>query len=190
MLDRVLNLIGVARISLVKDDKDVQRVQLSQGSTGSDKSESLTDDVAMVTHFGFSSNAPLKAETVVVRIGGNRSQTIAIGSSHRPSRPTGLKPGEVKLYNQRGAYVFLGADAIIIDAGGKPVTVQNADVVTVKASTKVRLETPKVEVTGDVVSRCDGTPVSLNALRDAFHAHKHTGVQTGGGSTGPTDHDA
>jgi len=32
--------------------------------------------------------------------------------------------------------------------------------------------------------------VSLNAVRDAFHAHKHSGVATGGGLTGLTDHDA
>lgn len=193
MIDRILNLIGVGRAVLVDDMKDVQRVQISQGNTGSDDGESLTDNVAVIGRFGFSSNAPPKSEHVLVRMGGNRSQTIAIGSNHRPSRPTGLEPGDAIFYRAKdgalGACVWLKDGVIQVDADGDDVMIQNAALVTVKATTKVRLETPLLEVTGDIVSRADGATVSLNELRDAYHAHKHTGVQSGSSSSGPTDHD-
>lgn len=187
MMDRILHMIGLGRVTLVDDTKDVQRLQISQGSSGSDDGESLTDHVPLIGTFGLVSNPPENAEIALVRLGGLRSGTVAIGSNHRPSRPTGLKPGEVKLYDQHGAYVFLSVDGIVIDAAGKNVTVQNVDTLTVKATTKVRLETSKVETTGDFVSRCDGTSVSLNALKDAYAAHKHTGG-TISGSTGLSDH--
>jgi len=192
MMSRILNLIGRGRLTLVKDDKDVQRLQISEGNTGSDEGESLTDDIVMIGLFGLSSNAPEKTEVVLLRLGGDRSQTIAIGANHRPSRPTNLAPGDTMLYrakdSARGAYIWLKDGVLQIDAAAGDVMVQNAATVTVKASTKVRLETPTVETTGDFVSRCDGTSVSLNALRDAYHLHKHTGG-TISGNTGATDHD-
>ena len=87
----------------------------------------------------------------------------------------------------RGAYIWLKDGVIQIDAAGGEVMIQNATTVTVKASTKVRLETPTVETTGDFVSRADGTRVSLNAQQDAYDQHKHSGG-TIGGNTGITDH--
>jgi phage gp45-like len=193
MMSRILNLIGRGRLTLVKDDKDVQRLQISEGNTGSDEGESLTDDIVMIGLFGLSSNAPEKTEVVLLRLGGDRSQTIAVGANHGPSRPKNLAPGDTMLYRAkdgaRGAYIWLKDGVLQIDAAGGDVVVQNAATATIKASTKVRLETPKVETTGDFISRCDGTPVSMNALRDAYHAHKHTGG-TISGNTGTTDHDA
>ena len=60
MVPKILNLIGAGRVALVKDDKDVQRIQATQGNTGSDDGESLTDDVAMIGLFGHASNPPEK----------------------------------------------------------------------------------------------------------------------------------
>lgn len=194
MLERLAHLISVGRVTLVKDDGAVQLAQISEGMTGSDTKESITDDIPIVVAYGFSSNAPLKAEAITVRLGGDRSQSIIIGTSHRPSRPKNLQAGETMLYRGHGndptavgAYIWLKDGVIQIDADGGDVMIQNADTVTVKATTKVRLETPKLEVTGDIVSRAGGTEVSLNDLRDAYHAHKHLGVT---GSPGTTDHDA
>ncbi|WP_299104726.1 phage baseplate assembly protein [uncultured Bradyrhizobium sp.] len=192
MMQRIFSMIGRGRLMLVKDDKDVQRLQVSEGNTGSDKRESVTDDIAMVGLFGLSSNAPQKSEVLLLRLGGDRSQTIAVGANHRPSRPTNLAPGDTMLYRAkdgaRGAYIWLKDGVLQIDAAGGDVIIQNAATATIKASTKVRIEAPKVETTGDFVSRCDGTSVSLNALRDAYHLHKHTGG-TISGNTGATDHD-
>ncbi len=198
MIHRLLNMIGVGRIELVKDDKDVQRIQVSQGKIGSDDGESLIDNVPMVGLFGHASNVPTGAEVTLIRQGGDRSQTVAIASNHRPSRPTNLAAGDSMLYRAkdgaRGAYIWLKDGVIQIDADGGDVMLQNAETVTIKASTKVRIEADRLEVTGDVISRADGTSVSLNALKDAhdalhdaYNAHKHTGG-TISGNTGVSDH--
>lgn len=69
---------------------------------------------------------------------------------------------------------------MIVDGGGLPVRVTNTPM--------LRVEAEVLECTGDVVSRADDTRVSLNALRDAYVAHHHTGVTAGSASTGATDH--
>jgi phage gp45-like len=119
---------------------------------------------------------------LLLRRSGDRSRSIAIGTNHRPSRLKDLKPGDSALYDVRGAKITLTEDGLLIDCAGLPATIKNA--------TTVRIEADTLECTGDIVSRADGTPVSLNDLRDAYHAHKHGGVQTGSGTTGTTDHDA
>jgi hypothetical protein len=52
--------------------------------------------------------------------------------------------------------------------------------VIVRASTKVRIESPLVEVTGDVVADCDGSAISLIN-------HVHSGVLSGPALTGPPE---
>lgn len=187
MIDRILHLVGFGRIKLVADDKEVMGLQVSQGNTGTDPGESITDDVPFAGQFGLSTAPPLESEVLLLRRGGDRSQTIAIATSHRPSRPKDLKPGDTMLYDVRGRHVFLNEAGIEIDAKGGSVRVVNATTVTIVASEKVRLETSTVETTGDFVSRCDGTPVSLNGLRDAYAAHKHSGVRAGTDISGVTN---
>lgn len=194
MLERLAHLISVARNTLVKDDGAVQLMQISEGMTGSDTKESVTDDIPVIWAYGFSCNAPLKSEAIVARLGGDRSQSLVLASSHRPSRPKNLQAGDVMIYRghgsdatARGAYIWLKDGVIQIDADGGDIMVQNAVNVTVKATTKVRVEAPKVECTGDFVGECDGTPISLKDLHDKYNAHHHTGITTGTGTSGLSD---
>jgi phage gp45-like len=114
-------------------------------------------------------------------LGGHRSKTIAIGTNHQPSRLRNLSLGDSAQHDVRGAYIWLTENGLVIDGAGLPATIRNCGTVTVEGD---------VHVTGDIVSRFNGAPVSLNALRDAYHAHKRGGVQAGSASTGLTDHDA
>lgn len=189
MRDFILNLFGIGHATMIDDDGEVQKLQLTEKAAGSGFKDRITDKVRRVMEFGFTSVPPIDSEVLVIGLLGDRSGRVAIASNHRPSRIKGLKPGDVALYDVRGAKITFTEDGLLIDCAGLPATIQNTTTLTIKASTKVRIEATKLEVTGDVVSRADGTPVSLNGLRDAYHAHKHTGVQTGSGSTGVTDHD-
>lgn len=183
------NLFGIGRATIVKDDGDLQLLQVTEGATGTGFQDRVSDNVPRVAEFGFASAPPIDAEVLMLNRGGQRSQAIAIATSHRPSRPKNLEPGDAGIYDVRGAKVMLTADGLVIDCAGLPAVIQNASTVTLRVSSKVRVE-GDLEVTGDLRSRADATPVSLNSLRDAYHAHKHTGVQTGSGSSGLTDHDA
>ena len=177
---RIANAIGLGRLKLLDDTGPVQMVQVDQGAIGPDNARRLLDRVRRVMEFGFVSSPPVGTEAVLARLGGSRTLSLVIGTNHQASRPRDLQEGDSALYDVRGARVWLTANGIVIDGAGMPVTVQNTP--------KVRVVADLVEVTGDVVSRADGTRVSLNALRDAYDAHKHPGVTPGVSTTGTTDH--
>lgn len=168
----IANLLGLGSATQVDDSGDLQRMQVTERAAGNGFADRVTDKVPRIGEYGFSSNPPLDCEVIVIRRAGDRGQPIVIATSHRASRPKNLQPGEVIVYGNFGGFIKFTAAGPVIDGGGQPVRVQNGD----------------VHVVGDVVSRCDGTSVSLNGLRDAYDAHKHTGVSTGTGVSGVSDH--
>ena len=174
-------MLRPGRVTLVDDSGPIQRLQISEGSLQSYGGDRLIDQVPKVGHFGLISVPPIKSEILLIALAGDRTQTMAIGSNHQPSRPKNFQPGDAGIHDVRSQMITLTAAGVTIDAAGLQVTVRKAS--------KVRCECD-VETTGDVISRVDGTPVSLNALHDAYNAHAHPGVQSGGSSTGTTDHTA
>lgn len=49
----------------------------------------------------------------------------------------------------------------------------NTQTFLIKASEKVRFETPLVESTGEIVDKCDENTVSISELRDGHVEHTH-----------------
>ena len=187
-------VLGLGRLKLIDDSGPVQRAQIDQGAFV-DGVRRLTDNVPIVNAFGFGSVAPLGSEVLIVRCGADRSQSVGIATNHQDSRPRNLKPGDSIQYDSRGRSLLMNEDGTTLDAKGGPVTIVNATTVTIedattvtiKSSESVRIESPTLECTGDIVSRADGTPVSLNALRDAYAAHTHGGVRAGTDKSAPAD---
>jgi phage baseplate assembly protein V len=175
----LVNLVGVGQVGRVDDSQEVQLLQVVERAKGQGFVDRILERITRVAEFGFASVPPIGAEILLLRRGGDRSQSLAIGSSHRPSRPRDLKPGDSGIYDVRGAKVMLTSEGLVIDCAGLPAVIKN--------SPKLRVEVDVLEVTGDIVSRADGAPVSLNGLHDAYAQHKHTGVETGPGISGPTD---
>ncbi len=173
-------MFRIGRAKLVDDTGAVQRLQVDEGDLAAYGGRRIIDRVAHVMQFGFASAPPLEAELLLGAIGGDRSQTIAFGSNHQPSRPRGLEPGDSCQYDDRGQVVKMTKDGLLIDCAGLPAVIRNF------ASLKVFGD---IQVTGDMISRCNGTPVSLNGLHDAYNAHAHP-VTAIGQPTGPTDHKA
>jgi phage gp45-like len=184
MMHRIRALLRVARVRLVDGAGPIQRLQIDDGDLGAFGGRRIVDKVAHMLQFGFASSPPLGSEVVLGALGGDRSQTIALGTNHQDSRPRDLGEGDSCLYDQRGQRVWLTDEGIIVDGAGLdlPVTVLNVP--------KLRVEATRIECTGDIVGFVDGTQISLKALHDAFNAHKHPGVAAGGASTGLTDHTA
>ena len=191
MIDRIRNLWGIGRMTLADDTGEMQLVQVTEGQAGKGIGDRVTNLVRRVTEFGFTSVPPLDSEVLVARRGGERTMSMVVGTSHRPSRLKGLQPGDTGIYDVRGAKVMLTADGLLIDCAGLPAIVQNCSTITLKATEKVTIDAPDVECTGnlkvDQLVTGDGTPVELGALRDAFNSHKHGGVKTGSDtSAGPS----
>ena len=173
LAQRLLHMLQPARVRRVDDSGPVQRHQVDLGPKGPAGALRIFENLPVVGLFGVASHPPLSSELFVAFLEGDPSKGVVVGSNHQPSRLKNLGEGDAALYDVRGAYVWLTPDGINIDAAGKRVRVQNA---------------PQIECTGDVVAYVDGAPISLKALHDAYNAHRHTGVQTGGGATGATDH--
>lgn len=108
----------------------------------------------VIGHFGFSSSMPPGTNVVALFADGDRSKGVMLGTVDPATRRAGLKPGEVSV--------------------GPSITIEihfAADQVTIKHPTKVRVESPMLECTGEVKAMCDGAFVTLS---------EHKG-HTGGG---------
>ncbi|KWR88762.1 phage baseplate assembly protein V [Cupriavidus sp. IDO] len=176
---RVLLSLARALVTTVNDSGGVQMMQVKLNAL------ETRDNTPRMSEFGLSSNPPVGSDAIVVFLGGDRSNGVVLGTVHQPSRPKNLAPGETMLYSQDGKQIYLTASGgIVVDAKNQAVTVNNATTVTIKAATKVRMETPRFECTGDVVDNCDTGGRSMASERVIFNGHNHDvhNVQ-GGGST-------
>ncbi|WP_454862473.1 phage baseplate assembly protein domain-containing protein [Paraburkholderia fungorum] len=185
---RIQMAIGRGRINTVDDSRSIQYVQVSYSKI------ETKDNIPRVMEYGYTSNPPDKTDAVAVHVTGDRSNAICIGTNHQPSRPTSLATGEVMLYQLNGIQVYLSNGGLVVNAAAMPVTVNNATLVTINAATKVRMVTPLLEVTGDIIDNVGGgspnthTMAQMRTIYDG-HTHNVVNVQTGGStitSTAPS----
>ncbi|HGM5387485.1 TPA: phage baseplate assembly protein [Serratia marcescens] len=171
---RVAMMIGLGKITGYGDAGGIQKLQYQTPLE-------VRGDTPRMAEFGFSSGLPVGTDVVLAYLGGDRSSAVIVASNNQQYRQSGLKSGETLIYNQWGMFVKLTENGIEVEAKGKPVTVANATTVTITATEKIRLETPRLEVTGDVIDNCDSNGATLKALRDAHNDHDHIvkNVQSG-----------
>lgn len=172
---RIAMMIGFGKTTLSEDGGNTQKVQYHNNME-------VRDGTIRYTDFGFSSSLPAGSDVLIAYLNGNRSNAIIFASNHPSSRHQNLKSGESVLYNQWGLHILMTEEGIVIEAKDKEVTVNNANKVTVNASTEVLLNTPILKVTGDIIDNCEGNKSTLKALRDSYNKHNHDvkNVQSGG----------
>lgn len=175
---RIQLTVGKGRITAIDDSGTAQKVQAQLNGL------ETRDQTPRLAEFGFTSNPPANSDVVILFLAGNRISGVAVATNHQSSRPTGLQPGEVQVYDLWGKSIyFTENNGIVIDAKNTPVTVNNATTVTVNASSEVVLNTPKLQVNGDIVATGDITDKvrSMAADRSLFNQHTN-----GSGTTTPT----
>jgi phage gp45-like len=144
----------VAFATVTADANDAGPVQLVQVQMfGAETRDGLPN----MQQFGFASSAPIGSVGVAVFINGDRSNGALIASGNAALRPTGLLPGEVMIY----------------DAFGNKFHMQQG---------KIRLTTPLLEVTGDIIDNCLTQPNTWRADRAIYDVHTHP---TPDGESGP-----
>ena len=135
-----------------------------------------TRDVAdRVQQYGLSSHPPAGSHVVVINVGGQRDHPIIIGADDASARPTGLAAGEVMLWAAHGQRAHLQADGgvlITTDDGHKLHLKPGGDML-IQATGTIRMETPRLEVTGDIVDQADGAGVSMGDMRTTYNIHTH-----------------
>lgn len=177
MWRRVLLAIGWGRVTFSDDSQSAQLLQVKLNDA------ETRDNTPRLAEFGLTSRPPAGADVVLVFMGGDRSKGIVIATGDQASRPRNLVIGETMLYDLWGKSIHLTeSGGIIVEAGGAPVTVNNATTVTVHASTRVVLDTPQLSVTGDIVAGGNITDHvrSMAADRALYNVHNH------GSGPGPT----
>ncbi|EOF4706170.1 phage baseplate assembly protein [Klebsiella oxytoca] len=171
--NRIASMLGVGRITAMQDSGGTQSVQY--------QTPLEVASAHRLAEFGFSSGLPVGTDVVLAFLGGDRSNPVVIATNHQGYRYSGLNPGETVMYNQWGLYIQLTEAGISIDAKGQDVTVNNAKNLTATATEQVKLITPKLLVTGDVIDNCETNEKTLKQLRDAYNDHDHEvkGVEQG-----------
>ncbi|CNB84546.1 baseplate assembly protein [Yersinia pseudotuberculosis] len=167
-------LLGIGRVTAFDDSNGVQTVQYQTPLE-------VHSDTPRLAEFGFSSGLPAGSDVVIGFLGGDRSSGMIIASHHPAYRHVGLNAGETVIYAQWGQFIKLTESGVVIEANNQPVTVSNATEVTVNASVKVRLNTPLLEVSGNIIDNADSNSATLKSLRDAYNSHNHQlkNVQSG-----------
>lgn len=109
-------------------------------------------------------------------------------------RPLDCPEGELWLVHADGATVKLlnGGDVRFTHPDGSELHFQAGGQVYAKAPGGFELEgdtniTGALTVTADITDNAPGNGVTVKQHRDAYNAHAHAGVQTGGGVTAPTN---
>lgn len=115
-------------VKLTKDSGDIQELQVSTYA------DDVTNKVERFSEFGFSSNVPLNSECVVVAIGSSKEHSIVVATNHRKSRPKDIPVGSTMIYDQ----------------AGNKIHIKNDGTIEVVASTKVTVDAPDAEFTGNV----------------------------------------
>lgn len=171
--NRIASMLGVGRVTAMQDGGGTQSVQY--------QTPLEVASAHRLAEFGFSSGLPVGTDVVLAFLGGDRSNPVVIATNHQGYRHSDLSPGETVMYNQWGLYIQLTEDGISIDAKGQDVTVNNAKNLTATATEQVKLITPKLLVTGDVIDNCETNNKTLKQLRDAYNEHDHEvkGVEQG-----------
>jgi phage baseplate assembly protein V len=164
---RVDNMVARAVLRLARDDAALQVVQL-----GIQLGE-VRDRCERFQEYGFTSVPLPGAEAVVAFVGGYRDHPLVIAIDDRRHRKMGLAAGEVALYTDEGDFVHLKRGRIIDVVAGDSLRV-TAPTVTIIASEKVRMETPLLEVTGDIRDRTEEPDgMSLRGMREVYNDHVH-----------------
>lgn len=98
----------------------IRRATLGSLSSGNGQSiqanstaDDSDDDVELFEQYGFTSAPAQGAEGVILRVGGERTNSVAICFSSRDSRFSDLSTGEVAVYNSAGSSIVLRANGNI-----------------------------------------------------------------------------
>lgn len=156
-VNRIANMLARGKVSGVKASTKMQTLQLALlDGEGKDRLEHYEP-------YGFTSHPFAGAEAAAVFLDGDRSHGLVLVVADRRYRLTGLAQGEMAIFDDLGQKVHLTRAGIVVVA----------PTVTVQASTKVRMETPLLEVTGQIKDLCDSTGKTMAGMRAIYNGHSH-----------------
>jgi len=177
---RLGNMLARGSVAAVNAASKMQMLQVRL------LADEVKDSVEHVEPYGFTAHPKAGAEAIAAFFDGDRSHGVVLVVADRRYRLTGLAEGEMAIHDDLGQKVHLTRGGIVIDGAGLPLTIQNVPTATIKASTKVRLETALLEVTGQIKDLCDSTGKTMADQRTKYNLHTHHENNTTGDTASPT----
>lgn len=165
LYNRIMSAIRQGRVTATRDDGPLQLVQvrLSDAET--------RDSIFNPCFWGFASRPKPGAQVLVsVQAGSGGGIVIASGDTRYHFA---LSEGECALYDDLGQSVHLTRAGIVINGGGLPIQVQNTPTITMTATANVRIVSPLLECTGDILDNCDTQPHTSANFRQIYDIHTH-----------------
>lgn len=159
--------LTVQRASVVALDDAGDR----QRATVETQAGFLHADVEVMQPAGFAGVPVIDgAEVLLLAIGGDPANLVALPLANPAWRYGGLAVGETVLYGP----------------AGERVAIRQGGTIEISAATAIAITAPSVTITGNLVvtgdiSDANGAHGTLANLRDDYNAHHH-------GGSGPTDH--
>ncbi len=169
---RLRLMVARAVVTAINDAGKIQsaQVKLLDGE--------VRDGVEILHQYGFTSIPPGKREGLYFSVGADRDHGVMICVADREFRLKAIAPGEAALYDDLGQKVHLTRDGIVIDGATLPITLTNTP--------KVRMETPLLEVTGEIKDRCDSDGKTMESMRTVYDSHTHHENDANGETAVPT----
>lgn len=149
---RVMSMLARGIVKIINDGHGIQSLQATF------LQNEVRDGLERFQNFGFSSNPLPGAEAIAAFLGGNKDHGIVLVVDDRKRRFKGLSAGESVIYNSvAGCYIRLMADGTIY----------------IKSPTKVIVDAPSLECTGDIKDNSAGTGKTMAAMRTTYNTHTH-----------------
>ncbi len=152
---RIQLLIGRAIVAMVDNSEGTQRLQLTV------LADEIADNVEHFEEYGFTSYSQDGGEGVVGFLGGNRDHGIVLCVNDRRYRPTDLSQGETAMYTSED--VSAQDHRVYLKLGKKVILLTNVSLGCTDGA---------------------GRKLADERLIALFNAHVHSGVTSGGASTG------
>lgn len=134
--------------------------------------------VEVLQQYGVTSRAPEGGIVVLLAIGGDEGDQVALPVACPSARMGGLAAGEVALHDAAGNRVHIKGGGVVEIRGA-------ASVLVVVGGTEMELTPGGVRIKGDVqVEGSIQTTGDVTAGSISLQGHRHGGVQPGGGQTG------
>ena len=131
--------------------------------------DEVLTNIDRVEPYGFSYRPHPNCQAYIMFPSGDRSRGVALVVGDKQYQLE-LQNGEVAVHDDQGQKIHLTRAGIVVDGGGKPITLTNAP--------KVRVEAD-LEVTGQIKDLCDAAGRSMSGMRQIYNSHTHSDPQGG-----------
>lgn len=130
--------------------------------------------VEVVQQFGFTSMAPGGAMVVVLAVGGDQSDLVALPVAAPGARLGGLNPGDTAIYSANGSRIIIRADGVI-EVNATQKVVGKAPNWDIEGDVKIKGD---VDIDGELRTSRDirDKTGAMSAMRDQYNGHGHQGA--------------